>query len=128
MRAIAVADSSAAAFRLGLAGLVVLECNDRWEHVEAFYSDGGAFPLSALPADVPLALCPHAWSGSVHWQKGLLAVHMAAAVALALAWRPRLAASACWLLHLSLSLRNTSVVYILDRCVPPLTHYHRDRL
>ena len=119
-RRLSVSGRSVALFRIWLGWLTALECLDRASVAGLFYTDGGAMPRWAvLPApehDRLLWLaCVHAWSGSLAWQLALLSLQAGAGLALACGVQPKRAAALAWLLHLSLTLRNASLNYILDR-------------
>jgi hypothetical protein len=102
-----------AAFRIGLA-LVV--CADllvlRLPGLGTFYTDGGVFPRSALAGTSPTLakVSLHALSGSVWWQVLLLGVTLAAAGALLVGYRHRVAAPVTAVLLASLYARNPYLV------------------
>jgi hypothetical protein len=74
----------------------------QWPDLEAFYSEKGLLPATAA-REGP---CLHAWNGSLLWQQILTGAGAAAAGALAVGYRPQLAAFACWLLIVSAGARN----------------------
>ena len=61
-------------------------------------------------------VCIHCRSGSMTYQRALLSVQVLLSVMLMLGYRTRLASIGSWILYLSLTLRNTWLNFILDRC------------
>ena len=115
LSAIAIDARSLAATRITLAVLVLVELFDRWPLVDVFYSDASPYPITNIHSPLHRLACAHAWSGASAYVKALFVVHAAAAGALALGYRTRIAALATWYLYWSLTLRNCSVAYITDR-------------
>lgn len=120
MRRLAVSDRAVARFRSWLGVVVLWELYERLGVLRWMYSDDGAFPRWAVmpPPDVAptlRALCIHAWSGSFEWQCALALVQAAAAALLSAGVQPRPMAGVCWVLQLSLMLRNPQLAFILDR-------------
>lgn len=121
-RRLAVSGRAAALFRIAVGSVVLLDLYSRFLVLEWFYADTGAFPRWAImpePSEEPAvwALCVHAWLGSLGWQHALVALHAACAVCFTFGAWPRASGCACLWLHLSLTLRNPTVVYILDRYI-----------
>jgi hypothetical protein len=114
---------SLAAFRIGLALLLLCDLWFRCGSLGAFYTDAGVLPR----ADQPVADVNAAWHVSLHlangswwWQAVLFALAAGFAFMLLVGWRTRLALVASWVLLLSLHARNGQVLQggdILLRCL-----------
>jgi hypothetical protein len=109
---------SLAAFRLALGALVAADLLARAADLEAHYSDAGVLPREAfrrLFALSPWHWSIHLWTGSVEGQALLFAVAVAAACALAVGYRTRLATAVTWVLMVSLQARNPMILYGADQ-------------
>jgi predicted DCC family thiol-disulfide oxidoreductase YuxK len=99
-----------ALFRFALGGIVALDALCRLADAQAFYADAGLWPRAAAVAfDGPLRLSLHLAGGSAGFAVLLLLAQFAAALALALGYRTRLAAIAAFVLAASLLTRNPLV-------------------
>eukprot|EP00586_Coscinodiscus_wailesii_P021358 CAMPEP_0172505764 /NCGR_PEP_ID=MMETSP1066-20121228/188796_1 /TAXON_ID=671091 /ORGANISM="Coscinodiscus wailesii, Strain CCMP2513" /LENGTH=526 /DNA_ID=CAMNT_0013282497 /DNA_START=15 /DNA_END=1595 /DNA_ORIENTATION=+ len=115
-----------AIYRIVLASLLISELVLRFRFLHPFYSDDGTLPLSILLPKVDATyhvLCVHCLSGDLLFQRVLLSVQVALAVALLVGYKTRTAAFGSWLLYLSLTLRNTWLNFILDRYFHYLLFY-----
>lgn len=113
-------------FRCWVAGVVVLDCVDRWSVLEWMYTDTGALPRTAvLPAPhedrLLWVVCAHAWHGSLTWVRALVVLEACAAVAFGLG--VRWCGALTWWLHLSICVRSAPLIYILDRYLNLLLLY-----
>lgn len=100
---------SLAAFRIALAGLVLVDLVGRAQILEAFYTDAGALPRALI--DPPLrAFSLHLLSGALPFQALLFALAGMFALALLLGYRTRLATIGSWVLLTSLHVRNLHLV------------------
>lgn len=102
-----------AAFRIGLATLLLIDLMQRAFDLEAHYTDLGVVPRAKLfwfrVADIePISL--HALSGDFAWQAILFVAAAGAAVALGLGFHTRLATFASWFLLVSLEARNPMIL------------------
>jgi hypothetical protein len=101
-----------AAFRIGLALIILWDLGERLPDLTAHYTDAGVFPRALISLHFgevgPVAL--HALSGSAAWQAALFAAAILCALALLVGWKTRWAALASWLLMLSLHHRNPAVL------------------
>ena len=109
---------SLAAFRIALGALVVADLVTRAADLEAHYTDAGVLPREAYRR--LFALSEWQWSlhmstGSVAGQAALLVVALAAACALVVGYRTRLATAVTWLLTVSLQARNPMILYGADQ-------------
>lgn len=103
---------SLAALRVGLAAILLGDLAHRALELRAHYTDLGVLPRAALRELLdPWSFSLHALSGSTGWVALLFVVAGAAAVALGLGWRTRIATVVSWVLLVSLQNRN-----------PPLYH------
>ena len=112
-RLFAIDVRSLALFRIGLAGILLFDSVDRARELTAFYTEAGVLPVELA---APLAPGPlwsfHALASSSPLAEGLLfAVQLAAAGALLLGWRTRVASAVCWLLLASVHQRNPLLAY-----------------
>lgn len=104
---------SLALFRIGVAGLVIADLLSRVGDVVAHYTDAGV-----LPAEAALELYGWPTYRSLHWygssspiaQYMLFAAAGAAAVALLIGYRTRIATCVTWFLLVSLHARNVDVL------------------
>lgn len=99
---------SVAAFRIGLAILILIDLVDRSRDLTAHYTDWGVLPRSAL---IDLFLNPsvvsfHLMNGTWPWQLGLFVLAGLTALGLLVGYRTRLMTVASWLLLVSLQSRN----------------------
>ena len=62
-------------------------------------------------------ICMHCYSGSMLYLQAILSIQVVLAIMLIFGYRTRLASIGSWVLYLSLTLRNTWLNFILDRCV-----------
>jgi len=121
-RRLGLSSRSVVMYRRALALLLVLDTLDRMRTLRFLYSDEGSLPRWAvLPplAEAPLLrlVCVHGWSGWLGWQRALSAVQLACALGFGFGFAPRACGLSAWLLHVSVSLRNPSLIYILDRYI-----------
>ena len=103
---------SLAAFRVGIAGVVLLDLLLRSRYLGAFYTDDGVVPRDVLfahnPTFGPYSL--HALSGELWFQAALFALTGLAALAMLVGYRTTLATLATGLLVVSLHVRNPLVL------------------
>ncbi|WP_435073226.1 HTTM domain-containing protein [Halorubrum sp. HHNYT27] len=95
-----------AAFRIGLAALLLVDLVRRSRWLTAFYTDYGVLPRRAFASDYSTSHSLHALVGEPWTVALLFAVAGAFALALLVGYRSRLAAVVSWLLLLSLQARN----------------------
>lgn len=99
-------------FRIGLAGVLLLDLLIRLRDLKAFYTDEGVLPVKVLQnlpgEDYHWTL--HALSGSALFQGILFGIAILAALALILGIRWRIAAIISWILLISLQSRNPIVL------------------
>jgi hypothetical protein len=62
-------------------------------------------------------ICMHCYSASMLYLQAILSIQVVLAIMLIFGYRTRLASIGSWVLYLSLTLRNTWLNFILDRCV-----------
>ena len=99
-----------AAFRIGLATLLLADLARRSRHLTAFYTDYGVLPRRAYAVDYSTTPLPHTLSGEP-WAVALLfAATGAVALALLVGYRTRAVTLVSWLLLLSLHARNPMVL------------------
>lgn len=100
---------SLAVFRVGLALVILADTLVAISNAEAFYSDAGVLPRTAMYelswADQGFWSL-HALGGSVAYQVTLMCVQLVSALCLLAGHRTRLATFVCWLLLASLDSRN----------------------
>ncbi|SEV94615.1 HTTM domain-containing protein [Halobacterium jilantaiense] len=103
---------SLAAFRVGVAGVVLLDLLLRSRYLGAFYTDTGVLPRDVLFAQNPVLgpLSLHALSGALWFQALLFAATAVAALALLVGYRTTLATLVTGLLVVSLHVRNPLVL------------------
>ena len=103
---------SLAVFRVGIAGVVLLDLLLRSRYLKAFYTDSGVLPRARLftlePTFGPLSL--HALSGALWVQALLFAATALAALTLLVGYRTTLATLVTGLLVVSLHVRNPLVL------------------
>lgn len=100
---------SLAAFRIALAGLILVDLVYRFRVMEAFYTDGGVLPRSLV--DPPLqGFSMHLLSGSGAFQWLLFVMAGVFALLLLLGFQTRLATLGSWLFLTSLHVRNLHLV------------------
>ena len=100
---------SLALFRIGLGVCVLADVVTRSADLVGLYTDRGALPRNVLLAmdGRGVYLSAHYWAGSQTWLQALLFwMTGAAAVALLVGWRTRLATLACWYLVSSVQVRQ----------------------
>jgi hypothetical protein len=102
---------SLAAFRIGIAAVLLWDLFDRAHSVAAHYTDVGTMPssmLSLITFGAPFSI--HYWlSGHLAAQWALLGLAAAAGVALLVGWWTRVAAAVSWYLLASLQVRSPLV-------------------
>jgi hypothetical protein len=111
---------SLAAFRIALGALVVADLVTRAADLEAHYSDAGVLPRDAFRR--LFALSDWHWSlhmstGSVAGEGALFVTGLAAACALVVGYRTRLATAVTWFLTVSLQARNPMILYGADQLI-----------
>jgi hypothetical protein len=103
---------SLAAFRVGVAGVVLLDLLLRSRYLSAFYTDDGVLPREALfahnPTFAPLSI--HSLSGDLWFQAALFALTAVAALSMLVGYRSRLSTFVTGLLVVSLHVRNPLVL------------------
>ena len=111
-RRLAVDRRALAAFRVGLALVLLADLARRTPDVAAFYTDSGVLPRSLLGTLYPgyETVSLHAVSGSLTFQVLLFGLAAVAALALLAGYRTRLAAVLSLVLLVSLQLRNPLVL------------------
>jgi hypothetical protein len=100
--------------------LVICTVVQRWDILEACYTDAGILPVAAWRAQVNndalhRLLVVHAWSGTLAWQRGLALLQVLLALGLALNRRPRRCAVLSLWLYASVTARHAKLAFILDR-------------
>ena len=101
---------SLALFRLALAFLVIYDALDRFPHAEAFYSDQGFFSSEFSREESPYGFSLNYLSGDPGFQRLLFGCLVTCGVLLAIGFQTRLSALACWLLLVSIHVRNPFVL------------------
>ncbi len=98
---------SLAAMRMLLACAVLARLSDVMPHYIAFFSDDGILPRRLLFAHTyPSATSLYFLNGSPAFALALLWANVLAAIALLSGYRTRLATVLCWVLNVSLAMRN----------------------
>jgi hypothetical protein len=98
---------SLAAFRVMLAIAMLASLIVTLFDVRAFLTDDGILPRPALiPTLKPGAVSLYLANGSYAFALALILVNIAAALSLLVGWRTRAATVACWLLYVSMDVRN----------------------
>lgn len=97
---------SLAVFRFALALLLWQDIAHRFPLAEAFYSDAGFFPRDYAYDEYPFSYSLNYLSGSVFFQQFLFLALAVSALALAVGWMTRWATFCCWLLLISIHVRN----------------------
>jgi uncharacterized membrane protein YphA (DoxX/SURF4 family) len=103
---------SLAAYRIGLAILILLDLGDRARDLRAHYTDWGLMPRAAL-LDLflhPSCLSLHFMNGTWEWAAFLFLVAALFAVGLGIGYRTRFMTVASWILLVSLQNRNPLVL------------------
>eukprot|EP00629_Pelagomonadales_sp_RCC1024_P001010 CAMPEP_0119296566 /NCGR_PEP_ID=MMETSP1329-20130426/50637_1 /TAXON_ID=114041 /ORGANISM="Genus nov. species nov., Strain RCC1024" /LENGTH=291 /DNA_ID=CAMNT_0007297501 /DNA_START=254 /DNA_END=1126 /DNA_ORIENTATION=+ len=105
--------------RYVVTALLLHSIAQRWEVLEAAYSDAGALPVATWRAHVGgdwlhRLVCAHAWRGGLWWAQGLSCLQAFFALQLT-GDRPRLAALASLWLYASATARHARLAFILDR-------------
>ena len=119
-RLFAIDGRSLAAFRISIGTLVVADLLARAGALVQHYTDAGVLPRAALDRLFLLSdwhWSVHLWTGSTAGQAVLFAVAAAAAGALIVGYRTRLATVVTWVLLVSLQARNPMVSYGADQLV-----------
>lgn len=100
------------AYRVGLAGVLLLDLISRARDLEAHYCDAGVLPRAALLEKFSRldVWSLHLTVGSVWGQTLLFTLHALFALMLLVGYRTRLATWLCWLLIVSVQSRNEMVV------------------
>jgi hypothetical protein len=103
-------------FRMLMAMSVLLDIAVRLPDLEVFYTDAGVFPVKAFHDywSLPWYWSIHALSGTLAWQVVLCALSAAAAVAMLVGWRTRMATVVTWALMISVQNRNPMVLMGVD--------------
>ena len=103
---------SLAAFRVGAGSVLLVDLARRLGDWRDHYTDLGVMPREAVLAWLggSARASLHMLSDAPAWSLSLFAVHVAAAAALTLGWRTRVATVGCWLLTASLHARDPAVV------------------
>lgn len=118
-------DLRALAFlRIGVASILLVDLAYRARDLGAFYTDGGILPRAgrmnlAIQFCEPWWMSLHMLSGSLVWASLLAIVAAAAAVALLLGWRTKIALAVSWLLLYSIQARFPMLLQggdVLLRC------------
>jgi hypothetical protein len=109
---------SLAAFRIGLAVMVLRQGIEALLFLRPFYTDDGILPR----ADAVLGLGELKWRASLFFLGGgtsltaaLIALQLVAALALLAGYRTRAATAVCWFLIMSIQVRNLVVINVGDR-------------
>jgi len=109
---------SLAALRIGLALVALCDLVVRARDLSVHYTDYGTLArhdvLAWFDGRHELAVSLHLYGGNAASQLVLFAVHAAALLAMLAGWHTRIATGVCWLLALSLHLRNPFLVYGAD--------------
>lgn len=100
----------AAALRIGLALILLIDLADRARDTVSMYTDAGVLPRSVVPG-VDGRLSFHMMSGQAWWQALLMGVAALLAVALLLGFRTRTVMVLSWILNFSIQTRNPLVLY-----------------
>ena len=106
--------------RQAVALLVICTVIQRWDVLEACYTNQGILPVAAWRAQVGddalhKLLVVHAWSGTLAWQRGLALLQVLLALGLALDRQPRRCALLSLWLYASATARHAKLAFILDR-------------
>jgi hypothetical protein len=116
---------SLAAFRIGLATLILLDLFQRYADLTAFYTDKGVLPISLLTLGQPdnWQWSIHGWSGTAEFQMALFALAAIAGFCLMIGWFTTLAAIVSWLLLISIHTRNTLITNAGDTYIALLVFW-----
>ena len=106
--------------RQAVALLIICTVVQRWDVLEACYSDEGILPVAAWRTQVGddalhRLLVVHAWSGTLAWQRILSLLQVGLALCLALNRHPRKSAMLSLWLYASVTARHAKLAFILDR-------------
>ncbi len=108
---------SLALMRIGVGLLLLLDLADRARDLADFYTDSGVLPRGLLTQEYwnPAWWSLHLYNGTTAGQGALFLAHAAAALALLLGWRGRIATGVAYVLTLSLQNRNPLLLDGSDR-------------
>lgn len=101
---------SLAIFRFALAFLVLYDVCDRFPDAEAFYSDSGFFDTEFSKEESPDSYSLNYISGSTEFQQAIFVALGISAVLLGIGYGTRWATIACWILLVSVHVRNPFVL------------------
>ncbi|MFK7897733.1 MAG: HTTM domain-containing protein [Myxococcota bacterium] len=104
---------SLAAFRAGVALLLLLNLLLRARDLSDFYTDAGVIPRESLAAFRQSGITPwslYSLSGDMPWVAFLFLVSAATAIVLGLGWRTQASTALSWILLISLEHRNPLVL------------------
>lgn len=98
-------------FRISIGLLLVIDLIIRLSSLEAHYTDIGVVPRTLIysHAEQSIHLSLHLLSGSIIWQGLLFFIALVASICLTVGYRTRLSTIICWVLTLSLHVRNPFV-------------------
>jgi hypothetical protein len=106
---------SLAAFRIGLAIILLTDLGIRFHDLTAHYTDAGVMPLLLLhEVAKPAYWSLHALSGGPLLQVLLFAIAALMAILMLVGYRTRLATVASWILLISLHNRNPALIFAAD--------------
>ncbi|MEC9092393.1 MAG: HTTM domain-containing protein [Planctomycetota bacterium] len=101
---------SLAIFRIALALAVFYDVIDRFSYAELFYSDQGFFDTEFSKAESPCSFSVNQISGAILFQQGIFFLLATSAVCLAIGFYTKIATWVCWLLVVSIHVRNPFVL------------------
>ncbi|MDB4794398.1 HTTM domain-containing protein [Pirellulaceae bacterium] len=101
---------SLALFRIAIAVLILVDIVDRFPHSEAFYSEQGIFPSELSKLESPFGWSLNYLSGTVVFQQSIFISLAIAALSLAVGFYTRIATLICWILIVSIHVRNPLVL------------------
>ncbi len=102
-------------FRMLLGALLISDLLMRAFDLSAHYTDAGVLPRAAVAVSFPASrFFLYLWPGGFAGVAAVFGLHLAAALALLLGVRARLAGFVCWLLLTSLHARNPMLTYGAD--------------
>lgn len=115
-RVFAIDVRALAAFRIALAGYVLLDLSHRARGIRTFYTDDGVLPGAVLANEYPIvaSLSFHTLFGSVWGQAALFGLAGVAAIGLLIGTRSQLLAAGLAIWYSSLFARNPHVLYGAD--------------
>ena len=105
---------SLAIFRIALSCLVFYVAVDLFQHAEGFYSELGFLDGTMAKQVSPDSFSLNYLSDTVVFQKTIFITLAAVAVLLGIGWFSRVAAFVCWILVVSVHVRNPLVLYSAD--------------